>query len=308
MTSLSDILALIEERIHSRASIAAHHPAGIIAINKGAGLLTHPNFGPEPSIPLKKSSNSDLAIKRGIAIAKEPSKPRSKSPPAWIRAPYSMEEEAFALGEESIFLCNRLDSATSGIFIVCTDAQLAAVLKEQWSKQAVTKIYLAILRGGPARPFEKWIDTLQRRAPSKEKGVRVQARQGPTQGAGQSAKTIVRRVHQVSTTPRMSLVAMEPLTGRTHQLRAQSQLRHCPILGDAKYGDFRFNKAVLDKIQEAKGRLFLHSYVTRLSCEFAGQKIQFKAEAPIPQSFSAVLKGQFAQSTTKTVNAILAGK
>ena len=307
MASLLDTLALIEERLHPRASIAAHHAAGIIAINKGAGLLTHPNFGPDPIATAKKSGNSELAMRRGLAPAPE-AKPRGNDGPAWIHAPYSMAEEAFALGEGKVFLCNRLDSATSGIFILCTDPKLAVILKEQWSKQAVTKIYLAIQRGGPSRPFEKWSDTLQRRGPAKEKGVRMQARQGASKAGGRLAKTIVRRVHQSGSSPKLSLVVMEPLTGRTHQLRAQSKLHHCPILGDAKYGDFSFNKAVVERTKEAKGRLFLHSHVTRLMCEFGGESIDFVAEAPIPQSFAAVLKGEFAQSTAKTVKAILAGK
>ena len=308
MASLSDILALIEERIHPRAAVAAHHPAGLIAINKGAGLLSHPNTDSDSDAADKKSGYSELALRRGLGPSKKNSASETKEAPAWLDAPYNLKDEVFNLEGNQVFLCNRLDSATSGIFILCTDSGLAAHLKELWSKQDVTKIYLAILRGGPSRPYEKWSDTLKRSGKSKEKGVRMQAKQGPVRAGGQLAKTIVRRVHQITTMPRMALVSMEPLTGRTHQLRVQSDLHRCPILGDAKYGDFRFNKAMAQRIAEIKGRLFLHSYLTHIAFEYEGKNITFKAEAPLPQSFLTVLKGDFTQSIDRTVKAILVGK
>ena len=51
---------------------------------------------------------------------------------------------------------------------------------------------------------------------------------------GQNAITLYRVIEQIGN--KVSLVAMRPLTGRTHQLRAHMAYLGCPILGDGKYG------------------------------------------------------------------------
>ena len=53
------------------------------------------------------------------------------------------------------------------------------------------------------------------------------------------------------------MLRMEPLTGRTHQLRVQCALRGIPIIGDKSYGDFSFNR----KLSRASktDRLCLHA-------------------------------------------------
>ena len=55
----------------------------------------------------------------------------------------------------------------------------------------------------------------------------------------------------------LSLLELEPRTGRTHQLRIQCAERGLPIVGDRTYGDFQRNRAFADKKGEAV--MFLHA-------------------------------------------------
>ena len=71
---------------------------------------------------------------------------------------------------------------------------------------------------------------------------------------GVFAKTIVNLVQNFSISGEaFSLIQLEPLTGRTHQLRVQCAQHHFPILGDKTYGDFKCNRRLRTE------RLFLHA-------------------------------------------------
>ena len=87
--------------------------------------------------------------------------------------------------------------------------------------------------------------------------------------------------------PRVSLVRLEPRTGRTHQLRVQCAKRALPIVGDQTYGNFGRNRAFA-KLADTK-RLFLHSMETAFEYEFHGRKYLFAAKAPLPEEFEKFL-------------------
>jgi 23S rRNA-/tRNA-specific pseudouridylate synthase len=82
---------------------------------------------------------------------------------------------------------------------------------------------------------------------------------------------------------RLSLITLEPQTGRSHQLRVQCAKRGLPIVGDQTYGNFGANRAFV----RAGGskRMFLHSLGVSLDYEFAGRVHAFSAQAPLPAEF-----------------------
>jgi glycerophosphoryl diester phosphodiesterase len=86
---------------------------------------------------------------------------------------------------------------------------------------------------------------------------------------------------------KLSLVELNPITGLTHQLRVQCAKRKFPILGDATYGNFAFNKRI--RSASKINRLFLHCSKTELTINHNGKDIHFVAEAPLPDSFSSIL-------------------
>jgi 23S rRNA-/tRNA-specific pseudouridylate synthase len=66
-------------------------------------------------------------------------------------------------------------------------------------------------------------------------------------------------------------------------LRVQCASRHLPILGDATYGDFAFNRTFRQRT--GHGRLFLHSHRVEVPLQWKGTEIAFKAESPLPPEF-----------------------
>ena len=125
----------------------------------------------------------------------------------------------------------------------------------------------------------------------------------------------------------LMLMDLQPLTGYTHQLRYQSAQHNYPIVGDRTYGDFKANKQfkahmnthpfnycdevslieenldyinIKNKAIEKKklpnrnhfNRLFLHARKIELSYTLNGKKYDFTAEASIPKTFDAAMKGK----------------
>ena len=81
----------------------------------------------------------------------------------------------------------------------------------------------------------------------------------------------------------VSLIRLDPKTGRSHQLRVQCSTRHLPIVGDQTYGDFTKNRAFLKNT--GNKRLFLHSEETKFTYDYAGKAYPFQAHAPLPEDF-----------------------
>jgi 23S rRNA pseudouridine955/2504/2580 synthase len=135
---------------------------------------------------------------------------------------------ALATGGERPRLVHRLDRDTSGILVVAKTAAAAASLTRAFRQHKVQKLYWALVVGRPALAAGI-IDQ-----PLAKQGGAGRERVEPDE-AGRSARTAYRTVARAGKIA--SWLAMQPLTGRTHQLRAHCAVLGTPILGDRKYGD-----------------------------------------------------------------------
>ena len=127
-------------------------------------------------------------------------------------------------------IVSRLDAPVSGVVIVAKSPAAAASLAGQFRERTVAKLYVAVVAGRFPAPLGQWVAWNDRLVRGEEKGP---SRITPADPAGQDASTrarVIRRAGEVS------LVELEPLTGRRHQLRAQLTARGCPIVGDRLYG------------------------------------------------------------------------
>ena len=108
---------------------------------------------------------------------------------------------------------------------------------------------------------------------------------------GSPAETHVSVIETKRSRPQLSLLKLNPRTGRTHQLRVQSSKRRLPIVGDSTYGDFSFNR----EVQKAVGtqRLFLHASKIRIRWEWKGREHVFQAESKLPEAFRTVMQLEF---------------
>ena len=144
---------------------------------------------------------------------------------------YLYQKREWKPREENAFtpaLCNRIDRNTGGIVIAAKNAEALRVLNEKIRERELSKFYLCICLGRPEPPKGR-IECFLRKD-SKTNTVRVYHHPVPD---GRSAVTLY---ETLETRDRLSLVEVELLTGRTHQIRASFADMGHPLLGDGKYG------------------------------------------------------------------------
>ncbi|MDD5056927.1 MAG: RluA family pseudouridine synthase [Sideroxydans sp.] len=154
---------------------------------------------------------------------------------------------------------HRLDMATSGLLVFARGAEMQRRLSQLFREREVHKRYLAVVNGRlehaagevnlpiiadwPNRPLHK-IDTVN----------------------GKHSLTRYRRLSLDDYSTRLEL---EPVTGRTHQLRVHMSAIGHPILGDALYGD-----------AASASRLLLHACALSFAHPFSGEPLNFVCPAP----------------------------
>jgi 23S rRNA pseudouridine955/2504/2580 synthase len=124
-------------------------------------------------------------------------------------------------------LVHRLDRDTSGVLLLARSARAAAELANAFKSKTARKVYWAAVVGLP-KPREGVIDlALEKMGSPRGEMVAVDE-------DGLSAVTNYRTADHAGA--RVAWLVLEPLTGRTHQLRVHCAAIGTPILGDAKYG------------------------------------------------------------------------
>jgi tRNA pseudouridine65 synthase len=174
-----------------------------------------------------------------------------------------------------IYPIHRLDRGTSGVLVFGKTSEAAAAIAAQMRAGTVGKFYTAIIRG--------YVE---------EEALIDYALKHPDRGVVQEAQTRYRRLAQVEMpyaisrypTSRYSLVTIELLTGRRHQIRRHfAHLRH-PVIGDHRYGDIKHNKFF--KTQLGIPIMLLHAQ--KMVLQHPNSKDKLTIEAPLPEAFSKV--------------------
>lgn len=211
----------------------------VLVINKPAGMVAHPAAGHASGTLVNAALAHDPDLE-GVGDEQRPG------------------------------LVHRLDKDTSGLIVLAKTNKAQQSLQRQFKERSVEKTYLALVDGQPPTPNGR-IEAPIGRDPRDRKRMAVtplaQGREAVTEYWTQerfAAHTLLR---------------LNLLTGRTHQIRVHLAYLKCPIVGDTVYGRKTPSLPV--------GRQFLHA--ARLEFTLPGTRRRQVCEAPLPDDLQAVL-------------------
>ena len=172
-------------------------------------------------------------------------------------------------------LVHRLDKDTSGVLLIARTPGAAASYSKRFASRSARKVYWALVVGKP-QLSEGVIDAPLAKQPGTG-GEKMHI----DEENGAAAKTRYRVVDSAG--QRASWVELEPLTGRTHQLRVHMAAIGHPIVGDGKYGgpDSFLTGAVSRKMHLHARRLIItEPKAGEASAKHGGGKLDVTAELP----------------------------
>ncbi len=175
-------------------------------------------------------------------------------------------------------LVHRLDRDTSGVLVLARNTKTAAILSKMFAGKDIEKTYLALVHGCP----EQARGTIDARLVKAVLGDSSYERIAVNDDDGKYARTEYLVLESLGR--KFSLMQLNPLTGRTHQLRVHMQSIYCPIVGDEKYGGV---EARAKEIGIAEG---LHLHARRVVIPAFGSSKKVDVSAPLPPHMKETFK------------------
>jgi len=219
----------------------AYEDDSMLIVDKPAGLVVHPSAG----------HGSGTLVNALLGRARDRGEPLGS---------------IAGVGRPGIV--HRLDKETSGLIVVAKTDDAQATLMRQFGERTIEKEYLALVRGTPPAPRGR-VEAPIGRDPRDRQRMAVVAN-------GRASTT---EYESIGSGGGYTLLALHPLTGRTHQIRAHLSFLGLPIAGDLRYGG-----------GEGPGglrRQFLHA--ARLGLERPGDGGRLEAWSELPADLADCL-------------------
>lgn len=160
-------------------------------------------------------------------------------------------------------IVHRLDMATSGLLVLALGAEVQRRLSQMFRERQITKHYVAVVLGELQNPTDEINLPISSDWPNRPK-------QQINHDTGKPSLTRYRLLNH-DAGKNVSRVELEPMTGRTHQLRVHMAAIGHPILGDALYGGEASNQAK---------RLLLHAQMLSFVHPVSAVPLTLRCEPP----------------------------
>jgi 23S rRNA pseudouridine955/2504/2580 synthase/23S rRNA pseudouridine1911/1915/1917 synthase len=199
----------------------------------------------------------------------------------------SLLEELENIYDTRLWILHRLDKDTSGVVLFARNAETHHDLSALFMDRRVHKTYYAVVHQAPT-----WETRLIDLPLCIDADRRHRTKVDPQRGKPSQTRVTVEQLFR-----RHSLLKVEPLTGRTHQIRAHLTAIGHPIIGDALYGDeaefylstikrnFNLNRTGIERPIIA--RCALHSHSLHFD---STSNATISIEAPFVKDFRALVR------------------
>ena len=213
-----------------------------------------------PEKEIKKSNNLDVIYEdKNIAIINKPKGILSHSSSEedeinvadeFVSYLYNKEEYIPQVGSTfAPSICNRLDRNTSGIIIGAKNYNTLKAINYSLKNRTISKYYKCIVKG-KVKNDQKLEGFLVKDKETNKVSVSIDELE--------DSKQIETQVKVLHTNNEYSLLEINLITGRTHQIRAHLSSIDHPVIGDMKYGDRKVNDFF--KKQYGLNSQYLHAY------------------------------------------------
>jgi 23S rRNA pseudouridine1911/1915/1917 synthase len=228
-----------------------HEDTQLVVLSKPAGLVVHAGAGQ------RSGTLVNALIGRGTTLAP-------------------------AGGRERPGIVHRLDRGTSGLLVVAKTDDAHRALSRMFAQREVQKSYRALVWGRP-HPEEGRVERAIGRSRSNPTKMTI----GASRGRRRPALTIYRTEEAL---PGFALLEVQPMTGRTHQIRVHLQSIHHPIVGDDRYGG-RPWRGVLDPLKRKALREFdrLALHASDLAFRHPESGCMMRFHSPLDADLEALL-------------------
>lgn len=194
--------------------------------------------------------------KAGMVVHPAPGHPRSTFVNALLfHCKHLEKEDALSLRPGIV---HRLDKDTTGVLIAAKTTAAHRALVKMFSERMIKKTYLAVCVGAPK---EGRLVAPLKRHPLRRQEMTVDV----------NGKEAISIIHVLAKLETLSLVEIELITGRTHQIRAHMKHLLTPVLGDSVYGSDFSNK------KHAIKRQYLHAHTIEFNHPITMEKISLSA-------------------------------
>jgi len=180
-------------------------------------------------------------------------------------------------GEKRPGIVHRLDKDTSGILMVAKHDESHKDLAKQIQERRVEKHYLALVTGEMDTPSGTIDAPIMKSREQKDHRVRITPHK--------DAKDSLTHFWVKETFEYFTLLDVQIITGRMHQIRVHLSAIHHPVAGDPLYGNRKTNSALKKLGLE---RQFLHAFSLKFRHPRTQEWVQF--EAPLPEDLEKVLQ------------------